>query len=365
MLEILKLLFNDSPIVACAIVNDIGTIVYANDHYNKALRSNEWINPTMDQLLKEKKEGVFFSGYATIGNLDTFNHSYSCKALYFESQIVIVLTKDDQNTDDVLQKVLFENQKNTNLHRQLIKEKKIIQQQLLEIASLNNEKSRFLGIAAHDLRNPIGSIFSFADLMLDFNDIRNSEKLLKYAVLIRERSRFSLNLLNDLLDVSKIESGTYDCKFSICNIKDFMHHLIELMEPLAQRKNIKVLNEISIKHDTMLVDVPKLEQIITNLLSNAIKFSPLNSTILVKIEEKQRDLNFIIEDEGPGVPSEAIDSIFSPFGLRPNQPTNGEDSTGLGLSITKKLVQLHGGTIGVSNREKKGSSFYFRIPQKY
>ena len=238
-------------------------------------------------------------------------------------------------------------------------ELEIINQRLIE---LNEEKNRYVGMVAHDLRSPIGNAEAFSNLLLEDFDILPKEEQLRYIGIINKSCSFSLNLIHDFLDVSKIEAGIFDLNLSMHNYISFVHDTVKQNEMLAKNKFQEIQIQSDIQELQLSFDKNKFEQVLTNLLGNAMKYS-LPSTrikILISLSENELITSFI--DEGQGIPPNELATIFHPFQTTSMQSTTNEKSTGLGLAIVKKIIESHKGTISVESEVGKGSVFTFRIP---
>lgn len=230
------------------------------------------------------------------------------------------------------------------------------QNQLLKI--LNEQKNEFLGMAAHDLRNPIGVIQGFSELLEEQVD----GELKEYTSMISKESSKMLQLLNDLLDISKIEAGRLDLKKNSTNYIDLVKQNIKINNFIAQKKNIRIVSDFATTHLILEIDEAKIEQVLNNLLSNATKYSYPNSKIIVEIFQKDNHIVTQIIDQGQGIPEKEIDGIFNPFKKTSIHPTGSESSHGLGLAIVKKIIEGHNGNLGVTSKIGEGSVFYFTLP---
>jgi len=230
------------------------------------------------------------------------------------------------------------------------------QNQLLK--SLNEQKNEFLGIAAHDLRNPIGVILGFSELLEEYPN----EEYKKYARIINNESSKMLNLLNDLLDISKIEAGRLDLKKIEIDYIAFIRQNININEFIAQKKRITIVTDFEMTNQTLFIDDGKMEQVLNNLIGNAIKYSYPDTKIIVKVFRANNQIVTQIIDHGQGIPANEINEIFHPFKKSSVRPTANENSHGLGLAIVKKIVEGHLGRVGVTSESGKGSVFYFMLP---
>lgn len=233
-----------------------------------------------------------------------------------------------------------------------------------ELKVLNDEKNKIIGIAAHDLRNPIGAISSFSDIILeDYSAVMDSRGI-KMVDYINDLSTSSLKLLEELLNVSNIESGTINLSRKTQNYVDFVEKYKIYNLLIAKRKNISI--KLECKENELFVNFDEhyLSEVMNNLLTNAIKFSENNTEILIKITNQKKTVKTEIIDQGQGIPLQEHSKLFHYFQKTSIQPTGGESSTGLGLAISKKIVTAHNGTIGAISEFGKGANFYFEIPIK-
>ncbi len=231
------------------------------------------------------------------------------------------------------------------------------------LIQLNNQKNKFLGIAAHDLRNPLTSIMGFSDLIIEDinNEKLNIERCKKRATLIFKESTSMRNLINDLLDISVIEDGKLILNKKDTSIRQLLEDRINIAQSLYTNKNIHV--SLDCNDDLMaFIDAEKISRVIDNLLSNAIKFSPKNTRILISVNQKNDHFIVSVIDEGPGIPIDELHSIFDEFKTLSTRPTAGEKSTGLGMYIVKNIIQAHNGDISIENNHGKGVNISFTLP---
>jgi two-component system, OmpR family, sensor kinase len=241
-----------------------------------------------------------------------------------------------------------------NMQRELAKKNR-------ELDKLNKLKNQFLGIAAHDLRNPLSVILGFSAYLVEEEEANFSEDQIMMLNSILTSSEFMLRLINNLLDVSAIESGKLDLKLTKADILPVISKNIELNKVIAHKKNIsihfKAENIPAIKFDA-----GKIEQVLNNLISNAVKYSQPGTQVFVEAVKKESDIIVSVTDQGQGIPEAELVKLFKPFSRTSVQSTAGEISTGLGLSIARNLISGHKGKIWVESTVGKGSTFYFSLP---
>lgn len=225
---------------------------------------------------------------------------------------------------------------------------------------LMQQKDRFMGMAAHDLRSPITAVRGFADLLLDPRT--DDESRVEFVDIIRESVQKMLNLLNDLLDITAIESGNVTLDKRAIDVVQFTNRVVKLNRMLGEQKGIRLVAEITPGLPKLTADPHRIEQVLNNLISNGLKFSNSGTEVTVRVEPAPDAILFSVIDQGPGVKPEELDKLFGEFQRTSARPTADEHSTGLGLSICKRLVELHGGMIGVESTFGHGSRFYFTLP---
>lgn len=246
---------------------------------------------------------------------------------------------------------------------ELLVQKQAIERQNEELNRLNDLKNRFLGIAAHDLRSPLGVIQTTVDLLLgpDAHLYESENKLLLEAV--GNQARHMLVLINDLLDYSEIEAGKLPLSYEAIHVHSFLKELLLDLGRIAAIKNTEVVYQVT-SSEKLVADKHRLRQVLENLISNAIKFSPPGSQIKVDVIREEEQWRFNVRDQGPGIKLEERDSLFKPFTRLSARPTAGEKSTGLGLAISRWIIEAHSGEIGVESEPGKGSNFWFTIPDE-
>ena len=224
---------------------------------------------------------------------------------------------------------------------------------------LNEQKNEILGIAAHDLRNPIGLIQVYAQMVAE--SIEGEPK--NYVNIIISETEKLLRLLNDLLDISKIESGVYTLNKTETNYKTVVELCIRNNRHAAELKGISIQQELEAGDRLITIDGDKIEQAINNLITNALKFSNSGSTIKVILSGDSTYIKTAVVDQGLGIKEQELKTIFLPFKRSSTLPTAGESSHGLGLAIVKKIIEAHGGLLHVESKWGVGSTFSFTLPQ--
>ncbi|MFO8017769.1 MAG: ATP-binding protein [Promethearchaeia archaeon] len=242
------------------------------------------------------------------------------------------------------------------------KEFENVRNHLIEELYKNLEfKSRFLASTSHELRTPINSILGFTDLLLEevYGHVNSDQK--GFLGDIKTSAKHLLSLINQVLEHSKSQSGKISLVKEKVDLWDILSEIQSIIRPLHEQKDLKTSISIP-KNGKLIADPIRLKQILYNLLSNAIKFTPEGKIVMRGIERSDH-WEFQVEDTGMGIAPEDYDAVFREFGRSHNYKTQKIQGTGLGLSLTKRLVELHGGDIWFESEVDKGSTFYFTLPK--
>ena len=232
-----------------------------------------------------------------------------------------------------------------------------------ELAALNEQKNYFLGMASHDLRNPLGNIITLSQF-IEADAENMSEENRSFLAAIINSGQYMLNLLNDLLDISKIESGKMELALNDLDMALLINTVISDNFLAAQSKNISLQYS---GHDGLPVvsaDAGQMRQALNNLVSNSIKYSAPGTMVEITIEKKEHIVVVSVRDQGQGIPQNELTQVFKPFQKTSVKATGGESSTGLGLAIVKKVIEAHQGQVWVTSEFGKGSVFAFTLPIK-
>lgn len=238
-------------------------------------------------------------------------------------------------------------------------EKSRLYEQLLE---LNEVKNRFLGIAAHDLRSPLSIIRGYIKLLQSGICGTSPEAARQMLERMDYTCESMLSLINDLLDVSAIESGQLVLDLRTVHLGRYLRELYELNRLQAEGKSIRLQLELAPELPSIEVDSDRLGQAINNVIGNAIKFSPEHTDVVFGARTVDGAVEIYVQDHGPGIPEAEIGKIFTEFSKTSVKPTQGEKSTGLGLAIVKRMIEAHGGSIRVKSRVGEGSTFTLTLP---
>ncbi|MCX6122386.1 MAG: ATP-binding protein [Ignavibacteriales bacterium] len=244
-------------------------------------------------------------------------------------------------------------------HLSTIVEKSRYLQQLLE---LNELKNKFLGMAAHDLRNPLSTIKGYLELFL--TDALGKLTVDQREVLndMNQSSDHMLELINDLLDVTAIETGNLQLKRETTEIGELLHAAQASLRVLAHAKSIEIILDLPEVLPVLQIDQARIKQVLTNLITNALKYSFSHTTVTLNVRVFEKEVWIAVKDQGQGIPVEEMKHLFKEFSRTSVKPTAGEKSIGLGLAITRRIVDAHGGIIWVDSEIGKGSTFTFSLP---
>lgn len=232
-----------------------------------------------------------------------------------------------------------------------------------EAEKSSRAKSEFLSRMSHELRTPMNAILGFTQLLdLDTqNPLKNYQK--ENLASVTSAGNHLLQLINEVLDLSTIESGKLDLTIETIDIIPIVKNLISISKPLADQRGISIEHNIDLeKRYIASIDKLRFKQVVFNLISNAIKYNALNGSIIISIQEPLKNiLRLGVKDTGPGIPEDKIDKLFKPF-ERLNAEFEKIEGTGVGLAISKQLIELMDGAIGFENSSGKGSFFYIDLP---
>lgn len=260
----------------------------------------------------------------------------------------------------------FNKRQQQKIRREREEEREVHNKQLAEALQAaqiaSNSKTTFLSNMSHDIRTPMNAVLGFTTLLA--KDAENPDKVREYTKKILASGQYLLSLINDILDISKIESGKVVLNFEKFTLSDLISSVEAIIRPMAKAKHQNFYVEVSgIEHEYFVGDRTRVHQILINLLSNAVKYTPEGGNIWLRIiglSQKSAQFEHIlieVEDNGFGMTSEYLETIFDAFTRAENSTTNKVQGTGLGMAITKNIVELMGGTIKVFSEVNKGSLF--------
>ena len=266
----------------------------------------------------------------------------------------------DYDTDDIV--VMVVTKDITELVRKQREETLALQDALMQAQHANRSKTTFLSNMSHDIRTPMNAIIGFTTIAVSHID--NKEQVKDCLQKVLSSSNHLLSLINDILDMSRIESGKVQIKEQECNLAELIHNLVNIIQPQVKAKQLKLsIDTYDVENEDIIADPLKLNQVFINLLSNAVKYTPADGSISFRIMQKKTERTgygeyvFIVKDNGIGMSQEFVKHIFEPFERETTVTRSGIQGTGLGMTITKNIVEMMNGTISVESETGKGSTF--------
>ncbi len=277
-----------------------------------------------------------------------------------------IMTQDDISGDVIVLVV------SRDITEQVIKQKEqtdALQDALMHAQQANEAKTTFLSNMSHDIRTPMNAIIGFATIAA--SRIDNREQVKECLQKVLSSSNHLLSLINDILDMSRIESGKMQIHEQECNISELMHNLVNIIQPQVKAKQLELfIDTFEVTNEDVITDPLKLNQIFINLMSNAVKYTPAGGMITFRIMQHTTfkhgygDYEFIIKDNGIGMSEEFVQHIFEPFERESTTTRSGIQGTGLGMAITKNIVEMMNGTVTVESKAGKGSTFIVNLSLK-
>ncbi len=277
-----------------------------------------------------------------------------------------IMTKDD-STGDVM--VMVVTKDITEQVRKQMEQTQALKEALMQAQHASHAKSTFLSNMSHDIRTPMNAIIGFS--MIALNHIESRAQVKDCLQKVLSSSNHLLSLINDILDMSRIESGKVQIKEQECNISEQMHNLVNIIQPQVKAKQLDLFIDIfDIVNEDIIADSLKMNQIFLNLMSNAVKYTPAGGAIRLQISQKTvfrrgyGDYVFTIKDNGIGMDPEFVKHIFEPFEREASATQSGIQGTGLGMAITKNIVDMMNGKITVKSEKGRGSEFTVELSLK-
>ncbi len=235
-----------------------------------------------------------------------------------------------------------------------------LSEQNVELNTLNTEKNEIMGIVSHDLKNPIGAVRLFADMILQgYVQAQNIPDIATKIITTTERM---LELVTNLLDLNRMEQGSMQYKMISASLYSILDSLMFEYHANAEKKNITLHLEKIGEEFHVAVDEQAITQVLDNLVSNALKYSPFETNIIIRLRAMESAMRVEVQDEGPGISEEDMKKLFGKFARLSAQPTGGEHSSGLGLSIVKKMVEAMNGKVWCESELGKGATFIVELP---
>ena len=327
-----------------------GILLFRNGEYVTTVLLSEKSTPTLRESL-EKFTRSFEEKYIMLLKTGMIDSNYYNKATDLVEEIFPLGIHSAAPTDSSLDSYL----------EKLVKERTLELEQISKkVLEADHLKSLFLASMSHELRTPLNSIIGFSELLLldHSEDLSNTPK--QYISTIYDASYYLLNLINGILDLSKIEAGKFDIRIEPFSYNKLLFQVTKSLQPKLTEKNLELEHEVNVDIN-LSSDEDRLKQILFNIIGNAIKFTNEGGKIIIKTKLLNEKLYIHVIDNGIGISRDNIHHLFTPFQQIDQPKSIKTTGTGLGLYLTKKLVNLLGGSIYVESEEGKGSDFYFTI----
>ncbi len=355
--------FKDRAPVLFFLLSNGGNIVETNQ-YAQTLTGRHLIGEHIQDVMVDFADAFHLPALINESSKEHLLHISTAiglpQSFYFsfkkvKNQIVMFGRLDAEELENMRKELVSLNQKLNNLMREL-------HQTNAQLKRLNEEKNRFLGMAAHDLRKPIGLIIAHSEFLIAAAENRLDAEHIGFLNTISTSSFFMKRLVDDFLDVSAIEAGRFELDLQPVFMHEVLTNSLRLNKLQADKKGIDLRVNCDESLPRTIMDASKIEQAITNLVSNAIEHSNPDSFVSITLACDRQYMIFAVRDEGAGMPPQEMDKLFKPFENTSTKKTAGEKSTGLGMLITRKVIEAHGGKIWIDSSVGEGTTVYFQIP---
>lgn len=269
----------------------------------------------------------------------------------------------EAGADDYIEKPIRKAELLTRCKRQVtaFRKRREAAETITHLQHQNTSKTKFLGVASHDLRNPIASICGVSHFLETerFGQLNESQREMVRCII--DASENMLTLVEDLLDVSKIDLDHFELTRELISPSEIVSQTAKLQAPAAEKKAIKLTRSDTSQGAKASIDKRLITRAVENLVSNAIKFSPSQTNVLLETRADPHRIYLSVKDGGPGIPEGEFDKLFKEFSRTSNMPTGGESTSGIGLYVVKRIVTSHGGEITVENRPEGGAHFQITL----
>ncbi len=302
----------------------------------------------LEEVCKNPGQTRLFSIPTIHGLPETMYFSF----IPFDRETLVLGTLDPDETARLRKELILANNSLSALTRELQKKNQ-------ELAELNRLKNQFLGMAAHDLRKPVNAVLSYCEFLLDEASSGLSSEHLGFLKTIHTSTSLMRSIIDDFLDVSLIESGRLPIEKRRADPREVVENSVRLMEALAKRRHIRLSISEKGTPTRIEMDPSKIEQVLLNLISNALEHSPEGSEVRTAVVVKEAEIEISVTDEGPGIGDK--ERLFTFYARGKSKKSY--KSAGLGLAISKGIIEAHGGKIWVESKPGKGSSFIFSLPK--
>jgi signal transduction histidine kinase len=231
-----------------------------------------------------------------------------------------------------------------------------------KLSDMNRMKDVFLGTASHELKTPLTSVIAYAELLDDHDGKLSRDQAREFVGRLRAEAQRLLSLIEDILDLSRLESGKMALKPRTLDIAEVVSGAVETTRPLAQRYGVTLETELADGLPQLSVDEVKIRQVVVNLLVNAVKFSPRGAAVRLRTARDGTCVRIEVHDQGPGIAPDTATHIFELFGQNVPEDADARGGLGIGLHLVKRITEMHGGHVGVNSRSGEGSTFWIRLP---
>ena len=333
--------FMENLPAAAFIKDDRGLIVYSNNYLKEHFKLEGWV--------KEAKAEEKFSSTKNESLVDLEGNELFYRTIRFPINLGEGATLYGGLGIDVTEQIRAE---------------EMTVQAKLAAEEANNTKSKFLANMSHELRTPLNSIIGYSDFLLEQMIGPLNEKQKKYAGNISMSGKHLLSLINEILDLSRVEAGKMELRYTEISVPESICEVVITLLPLASKKNIRLDKDLDPQLRVLHADREKFKEILYNLTSNAIKFTPCESSVTIRAQIVGDFVEISVRDNGAGISQEDQKKLFQPFSQIDTVETRTYQGSGLGLTIVQKLVELHGGKIWIESEVGKGSTFIFTLPIK-
>ena len=289
---------------------------------------------------------------------------FSVNSDVFEEQGQRFFLNEFINIDPIKKAQLALEELNQSLERRVEERTSALSLANAELQHANRAKDEFLSTMSHELRTPLSAILSLGESLNEGTYGQLAPDQVHAVSRIYESGQHLLELINDILDVSKAESGRLELSKEPVNVKEVVDAAIRLVTPQAMKKRLRISTSLDSNLGTLAADTRRIKQMLVNLLSNAVKFTPEKGRIGIEVTREQggETISFSVWDTGIGIPPEKIGSLFQPFVQIDSALSREYTGTGLGLALVRRLAELHGGSVGVESQAGAGSRFWFTLP---
>ncbi|MBN1503671.1 MAG: GAF domain-containing protein [Candidatus Eisenbacteria bacterium] len=253
---------------------------------------------------------------------------------------------------------------NARLYRELAEHTKRVEEAAERMRELNELKSNFVSTVSHELRTPLTSIKAYVETLMENVGAKNETMQREFLTIIHEETERLARLIDAVLDLSQLESGTFRIKKEVFDIGQVVKNVVTMLRPMAEKKKLEVVLDVPDSSLLLEADKDLVKQVIVNLVGNAIKFTPVEGRVTLSVRLEGAVVKLIVQDTGVGIPGAEVDKIFDRFYQVDGSAAREYGGAGLGLAICKSIMEWHGGTIEVESEEGKGSKFITVFPQK-